>query len=104
MAIADLFGGPARLLSRPSAHGLDLLVLDAPHLFDRPGNPYLGPDGQDWPDNCLPLRRARLRRRARSAAARSPASMPDSCTRMTGRRGSPPPICATRRRGRATVV
>jgi starch synthase len=22
-----------------------------PELFDRPGNPYLGPDGQDWPDN-----------------------------------------------------
>ncbi|MFN3526499.1 MAG: glycogen synthase GlgA, partial [Paracoccus sp. (in: a-proteobacteria)] len=31
--------------------GLDLLVIDAPHLFDRPGNPYLAPDGRDWPDN-----------------------------------------------------
>ena len=30
---------------------LDLVVLDAPHLFDRPGNPYLAPDGGDWPDN-----------------------------------------------------
>ena len=46
----DLFGGPARLVAG-RAHGLDLLVLDAPHLFDRPGNPYLGPDGKDWPDN-----------------------------------------------------
>ena len=27
-------------------------MLDAPHLFDRPGNPYLGPDGLDWPDNA----------------------------------------------------
>ena len=30
---------------------LDLLVLDAPHLFARPGNPYVTPDGKDWPDN-----------------------------------------------------
>ncbi len=32
--------------------GLDVLALDAPHLYDRPGNPYLGPDGRDWPDNA----------------------------------------------------
>ena len=32
--------------------GLDLLVLDVPHLFARAGNPYLGPDGRDWPDNA----------------------------------------------------
>jgi len=48
---ADLFGAPARVLAGRSA-GLDLFVLDAPHLFDRPGNPYLGPDGMDWPDNA----------------------------------------------------
>src|SRR3954449_13016125 len=30
---------------------LDLLVLEAPHLFARPGNPYVTPDGKDWPDN-----------------------------------------------------
>jgi starch synthase len=46
-----LFGGPARLLHAVMG-GLDLLVLDAPHLFARSGNPYLGPDGQDWPDNA----------------------------------------------------
>lgn len=46
----DLFGGPARVLAG-AAHGLDLLVLDAPHLFDRAGSIYLGPDGKDWPDN-----------------------------------------------------
>lgn len=45
------FGGPARLLSG-RAEGLDLLVLDAPHLYERPGNPYTGPDGRDWPDNA----------------------------------------------------
>ncbi|SPH25032.1 Glycogen synthase 1 [Defluviimonas aquaemixtae] len=46
----DLFGGSARVIAAKSA-GLDLLVLDAPHLFDREGAPYLGPDGKDWPDN-----------------------------------------------------
>ena len=47
----DLFGGAARLLAGKAA-GLDLFALDAPHLFDRPGNPYLGPNGFDWPDNA----------------------------------------------------
>ncbi len=46
----DLFGGPAQVLAGRAA-GLDIFALDAPHLFDRPGNPYLGPDGTDWPDN-----------------------------------------------------
>ena len=50
-AFPDLFGGPARLLSA-RAHGLALLLLDAPHLYDRPGGPYLGPDRRDWPDNA----------------------------------------------------
>jgi starch synthase len=49
-AVDNLFGGSARLLWG-KARGLDLFVLDAPHLFDRPGNPYLGADGKDWPDN-----------------------------------------------------
>jgi len=45
------FGGPARLLA---AHhdALELLVLDAPHLYARPGNPYLDATGRDWPDNA----------------------------------------------------
>ncbi|GMG82633.1 glycogen synthase GlgA [Paralimibaculum aggregatum] len=52
LAIDDLFGGPAALRA-VTAEGLDLLLLDAPHLFDRPGNIYLGPDGADWADNHL---------------------------------------------------
>ena len=48
----DFFGGPARVVSG-SAAGLDLLALDAPHLYARPGGPYAGPDGIDWPDNGL---------------------------------------------------
>lgn len=27
-------------------------LIDAPRCFDRPGNPYTGPDGNDWPDNA----------------------------------------------------
>ena len=48
----DFFGGPVRLLAG-SRDGLDLLVLDAPHLYERPGNPYVTPEGIDWPDNGL---------------------------------------------------
>lgn len=46
-----LQGAPAHLLAG-RAGGLDLLVLDAPHLFARVGNPYVAPDGADWPDNA----------------------------------------------------
>ncbi len=45
-----LFGGKATLVAGTAA-GLDLIVIDAPHLFDRAGNPYLAPGGGDWPDN-----------------------------------------------------
>jgi starch synthase len=48
---ADFLGGKAHLL-RGRTSALDLLVLDAPHLYNRPGNIYLGPDGKDWPDNA----------------------------------------------------
>jgi starch synthase len=46
------FGGATRLF-RGSCGELQLFVLDAPHLFARPGNPYLSPEGVDWPDNGL---------------------------------------------------
>jgi starch synthase len=46
------FGGAARLLA--ARHGaLDLLVLDAPHLYARHGNPYLDATGRDWADNAV---------------------------------------------------
>ena len=31
--------------------GVPAYVIDAPFLYRRPGNPYIGPDGQDWRDN-----------------------------------------------------
>lgn len=46
----DLFGTTGRLIAG-RAEGLDLIVLDVPALYDRPGNPYMGPEGWDWPDN-----------------------------------------------------
>jgi starch synthase len=51
LELADLFGGPARVL-RGHAAGLDILAIDAPHLYARPGNPYQSPGGSDWPDNA----------------------------------------------------
>lgn len=52
-AVDDLFGGPAQLLAAAAPDGAELIVLHAPHLYDRPGNPYLGADGEDWPDNAI---------------------------------------------------
>jgi len=46
----QFYGGRIRLLGG-SRENLDLLVLDTPHLFARPGNPYVTTDGKDWPDN-----------------------------------------------------
>ena len=44
----DLFGGPARVL-QGDAGGNVILLLDAPHLYDREGGPYGNPT--DFPDN-----------------------------------------------------
>src|SRR5690349_11362372 len=46
-----LHGGPAQILAA-CVGDMRLFVLDAPHLFDRPGNPYLGSDNKPWPDNA----------------------------------------------------
>ena len=49
--ITDLFGGPATLLAA-RVDGARILAIDAPHLFGRPGNPYVDASGVDWPDNA----------------------------------------------------
>ncbi|WP_119941284.1 glycogen synthase GlgA [Neorhizobium sp. NCHU2750] len=46
----DLLGERATLL-HAQVEGLDLLVLDAPALYDRSGGPYVDGDGKDHPDN-----------------------------------------------------
>ncbi|WP_379061357.1 glycogen synthase GlgA [Mesorhizobium sp. UC74_2] len=45
-----LYGGKATVQAA-QVDGLDLLVLDAPHLFDRVGGPYGDANGRDWQDN-----------------------------------------------------
>ena len=47
---------------RRQAAGLDLFAIDAPHLYDWPGNPYLGPEWARWPTMRSGLRRSRGRR------------------------------------------
>ncbi len=46
----DLFGGDARVYQGEVA-GMKVLLLDAPHLYDRDGGPYSGAGG-DWSDNA----------------------------------------------------
>ena len=46
----DLFGGKASVVVGQAA-GIDLLVLDAPHLYDRKGGAYGDEQGNDWDDN-----------------------------------------------------
>ena len=48
---ADLWGGPGRVLAG-EVEGVPLLLLDAPHLYDREGGPYSGPQGEH-PDNAI---------------------------------------------------
>lgn len=46
-----LWGGEGRV-RMGRVEGMTVLLLDAPHLFDRDGGPYSGPGG-DWWDNAL---------------------------------------------------
>lgn len=48
---ADLWGGPGRVLAG-EVEGVPVLLLDAPHLYDREGGPYSGPRGEH-PDNAI---------------------------------------------------
>jgi len=89
--VPHFFGGPVRLLG--GSHGnLDLLVLDAPHLFARPGNPYVTSDGKDWPDNGVRFA-ALSRMAAESVGAPFRRSCPTLCTPMIGRLDCRLPIC-----------
>jgi starch synthase len=48
--LPSFFGGRTTI-KRATVNGLDLFAVDAPHLFNRPGNPYTDKDGRDWLDN-----------------------------------------------------
>ncbi|MDX5409519.1 MAG: glycogen synthase GlgA [Thauera sp.] len=55
VASLDLTGSsaPVRVLEgRLPDADIPVYLIDAPQCFDRPGNPYTGPDGRDWPDNA----------------------------------------------------
>ena len=39
------------LLEGRGSNGMPVYLVDAPDAFNRDGNPYVGPDGNDWPDN-----------------------------------------------------
>lgn len=43
----------ATLRAAHTAQGMPLYLLECDARFDRPGNPYLGPDAHAWPDNAL---------------------------------------------------
>ncbi len=50
LRLPNLFGGAARVMAGQVV-GLDLLLLDAPHLYDRTGGPYSDASG-DFADNA----------------------------------------------------
>ncbi len=50
--VGTKFGGPVRVLAAKRA-GVDLLLIEAPHLYDRAGTVYLNEGGADWSDNHL---------------------------------------------------
>src|SRR5690348_6272583 len=52
VATEHLFGGDAGIVAAKAA-GLELFVIDAPHLYGREGDPYRAPDGSDWEDNAF---------------------------------------------------
>jgi len=45
--------GPPATLVRTAINGVPAYLIDAPHYYERPGNPYVDPLGDDWPDNHL---------------------------------------------------
>lgn len=48
--LPGLPGGQGRI-RLADYRNLVIYLVDAQRLFERPGNPYAGPDGADWPDN-----------------------------------------------------
>ncbi len=51
--LGPLFGAVRATLlrARMPRTEMPVYVIDAPYLYRRDGNPYQGPDGQEWPDN-----------------------------------------------------
>ncbi len=87
--------GCASVWRRCRARKVVAYLVDHPPFYDRPGNPYAGPDGREWPDNHRRFGfSAGSRRRSRTAP--TPIGAPTSCMATIGMPGSPRPICAAR--------
>jgi hypothetical protein len=88
-----LFGGPGRVLSG-RAQGIDLLVLEADHLFGRGGHALSRPRWRGLGRQPRTLRRPVLDRgadrRGRASNGKGEVWRPDICMAMTGRRASRP--------------
>jgi starch synthase len=55
-SLGHMFGTPRVDVLRGTLNmgsGVTTYLIDAPLRFARPGDPYVGPDGHDWPDNHL---------------------------------------------------
>ncbi len=52
VSLGAAFGCPLVNLMPCRLGDLPAWLIDAPALYGRTGNPYVGPDGQDWPDNA----------------------------------------------------
>ena len=53
-ALPALFGADGAIVAGTTADGLEVWLVQAPHLYAKKGGgPYLGPAGTDWPDNHL---------------------------------------------------
>ena len=102
--LADLFGGPARLLARPRPPASTSSSSTRRTSSTAPAIPISAPTASDWPDNCAPLRARSPRRRRHRPRASSPASRPTSSTPMTGRRPGARLSRLRRRRAAATVM
>jgi starch synthase len=49
---AYLRGHNIEISETTAAHGQQVWLVACPEFFGRSGNPYVGPDGRDWPDNA----------------------------------------------------
>ena len=74
--------------------GLELFVLDARTLYDRPGSPYGDPTAPTGPTTGAASARSAAPRPT-SASASCPSGGPTSCMPTTGRPASSRPTCAS---------
>jgi hypothetical protein len=79
-----LFGASGRLLLGRTADGLEVLALDAPRHFERPGNPYLGHGTSSGPATPIWAPTARTGPTMPSASPRCPGPAANSASAAWG--------------------